>query len=105
MGHVWKIHVSFFIERCAFIKLTNLDLITINDSLKAPLLKLNVIPTSNVVLPSTNELIIYVDKSLEETIADEMSIALYALYNIKKSCLVKMIIIFDKFLNKIETNF
>lgn len=49
------------------MKLTNLDLITINDSLKAPLLKLNVIPTSNVVAPSTNELIINVDKSSEET--------------------------------------
>lgn len=45
------------------MKLTNNNIISLSDSLNAPILGLNIKNTQNTTIPNTNELIIYVDKT------------------------------------------
>lgn len=49
------------------MKVNNTNIVNITDSLKAPLLRLNIKNTSNTTIPAGNELIVYVDKNSEVT--------------------------------------
>lgn len=48
-------------------KVTGINSITVSDSLKCPLLKFSLSCNANTVLPDTNEIIIYIDRSMEVT--------------------------------------
>lgn len=51
----------------AEMKVSNTNVVNVTDSLKAPLLKLSIKNNSSTTIPTGNDLIIYVDKSSEET--------------------------------------
>ena len=49
------------------MKKTAINMVNINDSIKAPLLKLNIKVNNNTTIPDNNELIVYVDKESTPT--------------------------------------